>query len=70
MTFADVVVKLRQFDEPPVDGQAPAIFVAEPWNSFSEATVAWCGAKGGVPLKKKPVLSIYSTSHLRSALLR
>ena len=61
MTFAEVVGKLRRYDETPFGGQAPAIFVAGPWEPSSEATVAWSGAKGGVPLRQKPILFYLTT---------
>jgi hypothetical protein len=61
LTFEEAVRNLRQHDRASVSGQAPAIFVAEPWAPWSEATVEWSNAKGGVPLGRKPIL-FYLTS--------
>jgi hypothetical protein len=61
LTFAEVVGSLRRYDEAPVDTQAPAIFVAEPWVPLSEATVEWSCAKGGVPVGRKPILFYLTT---------
>ena len=56
MTFADIIARLRSFDEEPFDGHAPAIYVAEPWSPASEAVVEWSGEKGGIPFNRKPLL--------------
>jgi hypothetical protein len=61
LTFAEIVGSLRQHDQTPVGAQAPAIFVADPWAPSSEATVEWSGAKGGVPLGRKPILFYLTT---------
>jgi hypothetical protein len=61
LTFADVVGNLRRYDQTPFGGGAPAIFVAEPWDPSSEAIVEWSGAKGGVPLGRKPILFYLTT---------
>jgi hypothetical protein len=56
VTFADIISRLRSLDEEPFDGQAPAIYVAEPWLPTSEAVVEWSGEKGGIPFNRKPLL--------------
>jgi hypothetical protein len=56
VTFAEIVAQLRSFDEEPLDGQAPAIYVADPWSPASEAVVEWSGEKGGLPFNRKPLL--------------
>ena len=56
VTFTDVIENLRQYDEEPFNGQAPTIYVADPWTPSSEAAVEWSGEKGGVPFGRKPVL--------------
>jgi hypothetical protein len=61
LTFAEIVGSLRQHDQTQVGGQAPAIFVADPWAPSSEATVEWSGVKGGVPLGRKPILLYLTT---------
>jgi hypothetical protein len=61
LTFEEVVGNLRRYDQTPLGGQAPAIFVAEPWDPSSEAIVEWYGAKGGVPLGRKPILFYLTT---------
>lgn len=66
MTFADIVVQLRQFDEAPFDGNAPAIYVADPWAPSSEALVAWSDENGGIPKNLKPLL--YYLMTVREAL--
>jgi hypothetical protein len=66
MTFADVIFSLRTYDVPEVGGQQPTIYVADPWEPNSEASVEWSGEKGGVPLGRKPIV-LYLTS-VRAAL--
>jgi hypothetical protein len=56
VTFADIIENLRRYDEEPFGGQAPTIYVADPWAPSSDATVEWSGEKGGVPFRRKPVL--------------
>jgi hypothetical protein len=56
VTFAEVMENLRQYDQEPVGGQAPTIYVADPWAPSSQATVEWSGEKGGVPVHRKPIL--------------
>jgi hypothetical protein len=41
MTLAEIIAQLRDYDEAPVDGQAPAIYAAEPWLAMSEAVIEW-----------------------------
>ena len=55
MTLAEVL-HLRQYDNEPVETNAPSIYVAEPWGPSSEAIVEWSGEKGGVPFGRKPIL--------------
>jgi hypothetical protein len=66
MTFADVISSLRTYDQPEVSGQHPTIYVADPWEPNSDASVEWSGAKGGVPLGRKPILLHLTT--VRAAL--
>jgi hypothetical protein len=66
MTFAEAIENLRRYDEEPVDGQAPTIYVADPWAPSSEAVVQWSGTKGGVPLGHNPILFHLTT--VRAAL--
>ena len=56
VTFADILQNLRQYDDEPFNGQAPTIYVADPWAPSSAATVEWSGEKGGIPFGRKPVL--------------
>ena len=56
VTFADVIENLRRYDEEPFSGQAPTIYVADPWAPSSDAAIEWSGEKGGVPFGRKPVL--------------
>jgi hypothetical protein len=56
VTFADIIARLRGFEEEPFDGQALAIYVADPWSPTSEAVVEWSGEKGGIPPNRKPLL--------------
>jgi hypothetical protein len=49
MPFADIIANLHNYDEAPFDGQAPSIYVADPWAPASQALVEWSGAKGGIP---------------------
>jgi len=56
MTFADIIAHLRNYDEAPFDGRAPAIYVADPWSPTSEAVVEWSHEKGGIPWGRKPLL--------------
>jgi hypothetical protein len=66
MTLAEVIAQLRDYDEAPVDGQAPAIYAADPWLSTSEAVVEWSREKGGIPSGRKPLL--YYLTSVREAL--
>ncbi|HEY2782364.1 MAG TPA: hypothetical protein VGN12_14255 [Pirellulales bacterium] len=58
MTFAEIVGDLHRHHQIPGDGEVPAIFVADPWDPSSEATVE--GAEG-VPLRRKPILFYLTT---------
>jgi hypothetical protein len=66
LTFADAIQELRQHVQEPLDGQALTIYVAEPWDPTSEASIEWSGPKGGVPFGRKPILLHLTT--VRSAL--
>jgi hypothetical protein len=61
LTFADAIQDLRHYDQEPLDGQVPTIYVAEPWAPTSEASIEWSGPKGGVPLGRKPILLHFTT---------
>jgi hypothetical protein len=66
MTFAEAIENLRRYDDEPVAGQAPTLYVADPWAPSSEAVIQWSSAKGGVPLGHNPVLFHLTT--VRAAL--
>ena len=66
MTFADVIANLRDYDEEPFNGQAPTIYVADPWAPSSKATVEWSGEKGGIPFGRNPLL--FHVTSVRDAL--
>jgi hypothetical protein len=66
MNFAEAIALLRNYDEPEVGGQHATLYVADPWEPESDASVEWSGAKGGVPLGRKPIL-LYLTT-VRAAL--
>jgi hypothetical protein len=56
VTFVEVIENLRRYDEEPLSGQAPTIYVADPWAPDSDAIVEWSDPKGGVPFGHKPIL--------------
>jgi hypothetical protein len=66
MTFADIIANLHNYDEAPFDGQAPSIYMADPWAPASEALVEWSGEKGGIPFGRNPLL--YYLATVREAL--
>jgi hypothetical protein len=61
MTLAEILARLRDFDEAPLDGQAPAIYAAEPWGATSAAVVEWSNEKGGIPAGRQPLLFYLAT---------
>jgi hypothetical protein len=49
VTLAEIIRRLRSYDQAPVAWQEPTIYAAEPWRSETEALVELSLPKGGLP---------------------